>query len=240
MPRVPSLTNPDLVIRLAETNDEIEQANQLIYRNYVGLYWPDDIGMFRRNKYLTSPERHVFVATDGDGVIGTMSIITDSSLGLPSDSFQPEILKIYRQQNERMAELTSFAVDQSIKQPTSLILFLYKFFLQYSFYYLNLDRLIGSCRPKHADFYQKVLCFEKLTVPLPYGYAGGVECQLVTLDLTRVHELLSTRYSTAPSFYRFLLVDEHPNVHLPDKTEMPRARAREAVVLQYDKLRIAV
>lgn len=240
MPRVPTLTNPDVIIRLTHDRDEIEQANQLVYRNYVGLYWPDDEEAFRRNRYLNTPAREVFVAIDAGTVIGTMSIISDSPGGLPSDTFRPDILQRYRQRNDAMAELTSFAVDQSVSHPMSLILFLYKFFLQYSFYYLGADRLIGNCRPKHAEFYERMLCFEKLTEPAPYGYAGNVPCQLVTLDLLRAHTTLRHRYASAPDFYRFLMVDDHPNVHLPDMGRLERRRDMEWATMQDRKMRIAV
>jgi len=107
-------------------------------------------------------------------------------------------------------------------------LFLCKFSLQYSFYYLNLDRLIGSCRPKHADFYERFICVEKLTTPKPHPYAGNVECQFIALSLLQAHLQLNLRYpdidGAEGNFYRFLYLDEHPNVQLPDKRLMRRSR----------------
>lgn len=226
--RVPKLINPNVVIRLAQNQKEVEAANELIYRNYVNLYWADDPAAFRANKYLTSPARRVFVAVDHDQVIGTMSIIKDSPLlGLPSDTFHPNILRRYRDRKDRLAEITSFAVDHAIQHPMNLILFLIKFLMQYSFYFEGLDRLIASCRAKHADFYEERLCFEKLTQPMPYAYAGNVECQLVTLDLMEAHLLLSQRYENAcasgDNLYRFFFTDEHPNVQFPDKRQLRRS-----------------
>lgn len=232
--RIPKLTNPNIVIRLAQNQKEVDAANELIYRNYVNLYWPDDPAAFRANKYLASPARRVFVAIDHDQVIGTMSIIKDSSLGLPSDTFHPTILRRYREDKDRLAEITSFAVDQAVQHPMNLILFLIKFLMQYSFYYAGLDRLLASCRAKHADFYEERLCFQKLTEPMPYEYAGNVECQLVMLDLIEAHLLLSRRYESidaSANFYRFLFVDEHPNVFLPDKRQLRRSPQLNWVVL---------
>lgn len=237
--RVPRLTNPDIIIRLAENQQEIEAANELIYQSYVNLYWADDPAAFRANKYLATPARRVFVAVDHDRIVGTMSIIKDSPLGLPSDTFHPSHLCGYRDLAERIAEVTSFAVAQSIQHPMNLILFLIKFLMQYSFYYEGLDRLIASCRAKHADFYEERLCFTKLTQPMPYAYAGNVECQLVTLDLTEAHLLLSHRYETADesgsNFYRFLFVDDHPNVRLPDKHHLRRSPQLNWVALASER-----
>src|SRR5712692_3392088 len=104
--RVPKLTSPNVVIRLALSSDEVEAANWLVYRNYINLYWPEDQDAFRRNKYLALPTRHAFVAVDAGRVIGTMSIIKDSPAGLPSDTFRPGILHRYRQDKERLGEVT--------------------------------------------------------------------------------------------------------------------------------------
>lgn len=237
--RVPRLTNPDVIIRLAQNQQEIEAANELIYQNYVNLYWADDPAAFRANKYLNAPARRVFVAVDHDRIVGTMSIIKDSPLGLPSDTFHPSLLCGYRDEAERIAEVTSFAVVRSVQHPMNLILFLIKFLMQYSFYYEGLDRLIASCRAKHADFYEERLCFTKLTRPMPYAYAGNVECQLVTLDLIEAHLLLSLRYENADergeNLYRFLFVDDHPNVQFPDKHHLRRSPQLNWVALASER-----
>lgn len=222
---VPNLTNPNVVIRIARNQSEIEAANRIVYRNYVGLYWQDDEEAFRKNKYLHSEARHAFVAIDDGRVIGTMSIVEDSPIGVPSDTFQPHLIRRYRSGGRRIAELTSLAVDQDVLRPTSLILFLYSFFMQYGFYYLGLDYLFASCRPNHAHFYTKRLCFEELTAPAPHSYAGNVACQLLVLNVALAHALLGQRYgSDSESFYRFMLVDGHPQVQLPEDRAPRRSR----------------
>lgn len=240
--RTPSLKNPNIVIRLAETQEEKEAANRILYRNYVGLYWQDDMEAFRKNQYLHSPARHLFVAVNAGQVIGTMSIIEDSPLGVPSDTFQPPILRRYRRGNRRVAELTSLAIEQPAQPPANLVLFLYSFFMQYSFYHLGLDHLFASCRPNHAHFYTKRLCFEELTAPAPHAYAGNIACQLLVLDVARAHTLLARRYESQgeENFYRFMLVDEHPQVRLPQNR--PR-RPRDVDWLnipETEKMRMAV
>jgi hypothetical protein len=223
---VPRLSNPRTVIRIAQNQNEIEAANRIVYRNYVGLYWQDDEEAFRKNKYLHSEARHTFVAVDEGRVIGTMSIIDDSTLGVPSDTFQPPILRRYRRGGKRVAELTSLAVEQGTQHPMSLVLFLYSFFMQYGFYHLGLDYLFASCRPNHAHFYVNRLCFEELTAPAPHAYAGNVACQLLVLDVAQAHLLLAQRYGIerTDNFYRFMLADGHPQVRLPEDHAPRRSR----------------
>ncbi len=231
--RIPRLADPGIVIRLAQSPEEIEAADQLVFRNYVNLYWPDDVEVFRNNRYLSSPARHVGVAIDAGRVIATMSMVEDSPLGLPSDAFRPEPLRRFRLGKGRLGEMTSFATDQSVRQPMNVVMLLFKFFFQYSFYYASVDRVVASCRTRHADFYEKHLGFEKLMAAAPHPYAGNVVCQFVTLDMLAVHEGLSCRNGedAKDDLHRFFMVDEHPNVRLPAARRLPRARELNGAML---------
>jgi hypothetical protein len=215
--RIPRLANSGIVIRLAQSPEEIKAADQLVYRTYVNLYWPDDVEAFHRNRYLSSPARHVGVAIDAGRVIATMSMVEDSPIGLPSDAFRPELLRRFRLAKGRLGEMTCFAADRSLRHPMNVVMLLFKFFFQYSFYYAGIDRVVASCRTRHADFYEKHLGFEKLMPAAPHPYAGNVVCQFVTLDLLAVHVRLRCHYGedAKDHLHRFFMVDEHPNVRLP-------------------------
>jgi hypothetical protein len=223
--RIPGLANPNIVIRLAHSPEEIEAADQLVFRNYVNLYWPDDIEAFRKNRYLSSPARHVGVAVDAGRVIATMSMLEDSPLGLPSDAFRPELLRRFRRVKARFGEMTCFATDQLVRQPMNLVMLLFKFFFQYNFYYANIDRMVAVCRTRHADFYEKHLGFEKLMPAAPNSSARNVMCQFVTLDMLAVHVRLGCRYGedATDGLHRFFMLDEHPNVRLPASRRLARA-----------------
>jgi hypothetical protein len=223
--RIPRLANPNIVIRLAKDPEEIKAADQLVFQNYVNLYWPDDVEAFQKNRYLRSPARHVGVAIDAGRVIATMSMVEDSPLGLPSDVFRPEPLRRFRQVQDRLGEMTSFATDQSVRQPMNLVMLLFKFFFQYNFYYANIDRMVASCRTRHADFYEKHLGFEKLMPAAPHPYAGNVVCQFVTLDMLAVDVRARAGYGedAKDHLHRFFMLEEHPNVRLPAPRQLPRA-----------------
>jgi hypothetical protein len=223
--RIPRLANPDVVIRLAQSPEEIKAADQLVFRNYVNLYWPDDIEAFRKNRYLSCAARHVGVAVDAGKVIATMSMVEDSALGLPSDTFRPELLQRFRRVKRRLGEMTSFATDPSMPQSMSLVMLLFKFFFQYSFYHADIQRVVASCRTRHADFYEKHLGFEKLMPAAAHPYAGNVVCQFVTLDMLAVHVRARCGYgeNAKDHLHRFFMLDEHPNVRLPASRRLARA-----------------
>jgi hypothetical protein len=225
--RVPALKNKNLIIRLAKDKKEVEKANRLVYRNYVAEgFWEEDIGAFHNNKWFRSSYRKVFIIEDGNKIIGTASVIQDSKEGLPSDSFQPEWMRCIRRTNDKLAEVSALAIDKS-QQQKNLVFFLIKFYMQYSFYYGGIDRLVKACRPAHANFYASIVRFQKVGGIVHNDYARRPS-QLLTMHLIHGHTLLSEHYESDSrnknNFYRFLLVDEHPNLLFPEKRFMRRSR----------------
>lgn len=226
--KVPQLNNPDIVIRLAQNQEEIETANELVLRSYLDVGLWEDEKEFHNNKHIHSPMRTTIVAAERDKIIGTISTIKDSKIGLPADKFQPGIMKRLRGNGERIAELTALAVDKSASEHyRTLVLFLYKFVQQHTFYYAGMDRFIATVTPKHAVFYESVCCFERLSSTSNYSYVK-LAVQFVAQHLVLAHKHYSDRYETDPAdrnnFYRFLLVDEHPNLLFPDKKLLRRSR----------------
>lgn len=223
----PRLDNPHIAIRLARSKQEIDAANSLVFKNYVeDGFWENDEKILRTSKYLHCLAREVFVALDAGSLVGTMSIIHDSKMGLPSDKFQPEVMKQLRATGDSLAEVSALAMDKSYPGHRSIVLFLMKFAMQYSFYYAGIDRLVVACKPRHAAFYRSVIRFQQVGETTYYDYSHHVG-ELLTLNLIEAHKLLSEYYETdaAPedNFYRFMLVHDHPSLHFPEKRPKKRS-----------------
>lgn len=225
--RVPQLSDPNIVIRLAQNPQEVEAANRLVTNNYIERgFWDDDTPL-KSNKFLHGGRRHTFVAVRNGEVIGTASTVLDShDEGLPADKFHSEVMTHLRKTGDKMAEVTAVAVDKSIDRQRGLVLFLFKYLYQYCFYYLSLDRFVIIVTKNHSLFYEGVCCFEKLRPASRYSYVK-LEVELLSLQLLQAHRQFSDRYEvdgTRTNFYRFMLVDEHPNLLFPDKSMMRRSR----------------
>lgn len=228
--RVPRLNDKNIVIRLAKDDKDVRAANELITQTYVKMgFWQEEDQHTEKDRWLTTSSRLVFVVVDTfeNRIIGTASVIRDTPEGLPADSFQPDAMRQLRASRESLVQVTSLAFDRTARQQQKLILFLFKFMLQYLFYYTGTDRVLALCNPKHAHFYNSILRFEKLGPPAYYHYAQAVG-QLSTLHLLKAHRDLCDYYESeagqAESFYRFLLLDEHENLCFPDKAFMRRSR----------------
>jgi hypothetical protein len=211
---LPRLSNPNIVIRLARSRDEVCAADALVFRNYVADgFWHNDPAQLDTNPFLRSAARTVVLALEGSTLLGTLSIIEDSSTGLPSDGTQRALLQEVRRTSRRPAEVSALAMDRGATSHRRLILFLISYLFQYAFYHAGLDRLIASCKPEHADFYESMLCFRKLSDLTYYNYSHAAG-YLVSLDLLEAHDLLARKYAPDPrtggSLYRFLMCDPQP------------------------------
>jgi hypothetical protein len=246
--KVPHLKNSDIVIRLANSNEEIRAANELIVGNYLNIgLWADE-QEFLQSKFHHSAARNVFVAVDHGKIVGTVSIVKDSENGLPADSFQPAAMKHLRAQGDRMAEVTALAIDKSASQDRALILFLYKFLYQYSFYYAGIDRFVASTTPRHAQFYETIFGFQHLSDPASYYYVR-LDVQLLTVHLVRDRIQMAECYDVdnestndgERNFYHFLLIDKHPMLCFPERERMRRPRSVDWLMhAQHMNLPIAV
>jgi len=220
--RIPTLTNPNIVIRMAESQEEVDAANRLVFRNYVELgYWENSEDVIRKNRYLWLPTRDVFVVADGAKIIGTISIITDSADGIPADNFQPAAVRRLRETCDKLAEISAFAFAKDHPHQHTLLHFLMAFIAQYSFHYAGIDRLIAVCTPKHARFYELCYGFKRTEAAGMYDYVK-VDAQLLTLDLCEIYET-APPYGDPHSrgeFFDFLYFRRHPNLRFP----VPRRR----------------
>lgn len=238
--RVPKLKRPDTVFRLAKNESEVAQANKLVCESYLqsGL-WENDEG-FKANKHLHSKNRLVFVAVNDSNVVATASVVKDDPrLGLPSDKFRRDLIDQQRAAGELLGEVTALAVAKDQSDQRALVLFLFRFVIQYCFYYSTIERFIAVVMPKHAGFYESVIRFTRLSDPEPYGYVR-FPVQMLTLHLLEAHLLLQHHYEKDPAekdnFYRFFMVDYDRNMHFPELGSMRRPRqinwAAQALVRQ--------
>lgn len=223
--RSPILTNPNIVIRLAHSREEIQQANQLVFRNYVERgFWQDDPAVIEQNRYLHLPARRVLLAMEHSAILATMSIILDSQAGLPADGFHPTTTAALRRDGERLAELSALAVDRDRVRPRHLVDFLFAFAFQYGYFYADLDRFAMVCHPKHARFHAHRYGFEPIDSAAVYEYVNAPG-QMLTRNL-RAGFAATANGSSEPEseLDQFLYLERHASLQLPPDAEMESRR----------------
>lgn len=209
--------NPDLQLKVAETESEISQALALVHDVYVELNYidPEPSGM-RFNKYLALPTTFILIAKIDEEVVGTISIVPDSQILLPSDTSWD--LSKYRANSRVIGEVSSLAIKRNFKMRRGrLLLHLCKLMYTVASKTLNLDGLVIATTNEVEPFYTDVLLFEK--VPGEKGKAHSLVkgnpsscCYLNLQEAEMKYKKVYERKSLKHNLYYFFV--QHRNRHI--------------------------
>jgi hypothetical protein len=152
----------DYVFKLAETQDEIEQALTILHNGFVERNLIDaQSSHMRITKYHCLPTTAILILKVGDEVAGTITAILDSKFGLPTDEYRD--LSIFRDKNQRIVEISGLAIKPKFRGSKGKILMpLCKFLWTYASDFLKADIMIISTKVEARDIYRAVLLFEGL------------------------------------------------------------------------------
>ncbi len=154
----------DIILKQAETEDEIYGAFKLVHDSYVELGYidthPDRV---RFTRFLALPTTVILVAKFKDEVIGTISIIPDTALKLPADTTWN--LDKYRSDGQVIGEIASLAISKQFKFRRGLLLLpMCKLMYEYATHVLKLDGIVVAATHEVEPFYTDILLFEKVVV----------------------------------------------------------------------------
>ena len=205
---VPAVLRP-VQFRLVQSIEEFTAAAHLAYQEYVlRRYIAPTSSQLRLSMYHALPQTRTLVAWHRRaGVIGTVTLIEDSPLGLPMDDAYKAELDSLRRKGLRLAEATMLTLDSRLftngafsmvhTKKLLLLMRLFKVLLDYLRSSTAVDELVACFHPKHQ------LLFEFLNLrPL-----GGLKAYAGTNGAPAVARALNLeetkRQATSHPGYRF-------------------------------------
>ena len=116
------IPNERLVLKIAESREELEACFKLLHDAYVssGFMTPDPSGM-RVTIYHALPTTTTLCAKIGDQVVGTLSLIRESAIGFPLQRIFD--LTDIREKEGQIAEVSALAVHPHYRRTGGTILF---------------------------------------------------------------------------------------------------------------------
>jgi hypothetical protein len=208
------LNNPlDMAVNysIARERDIYEEAFGLVYQAYieVGLQAENE-ARIRFTKYHLIPSTKVFVAVyrpeltkpeldrghvnDNKRVVGTLTLVMDSPLGLPVEQVcGPEIQEL-RDGGGRLAEVIALAIEPGFRRH-NVMMYLYKIMFEYA----RLKGVTDICcavTKRHIEFYRDILLFRPLGQLLPYAAGNNLEVQGHVLNIENAFGDSKNTYST--------------------------------------------
>jgi hypothetical protein len=214
---------PESGIRLKVASaEEMRQAFRLVHDSYVQARFMDpSASSFRITKHHLLPTSTVLVAVKGGQVIGTMTVVQDGPFGLPIDAIAD--LSKERAVRARIAELSSLAVHPDLRDGRAQILFsLTKFMFEYATRQLGVDLLVAAVNPRHADFYEGILLFERIhrQTVARYDFVRGNPAVTLALDLSAAPARYRDVYGSFPphrNLYEYYLRSRFPGFEFPPR-----------------------
>jgi hypothetical protein len=181
--RAPIALSDDYELRIVDSLAEFEAASRVLHDAYIEIgYMEKEASGMRITKYRLMPTTTIVVAKYKGEVVGTVSMMKDCPLGLPSDDIVN--LDSLRAGGARIAEGSSIAVVQKHRNGQVMFL-LIKHLHNYLAQYATVRYLVVTANPRHEDLYAGALLFEKLhgRVIDGYQFANGAAAMPMVLDL---------------------------------------------------------
>jgi hypothetical protein len=214
--------SPRLVLKIAETQEELEACFRLLHDAYVGSGFmkPDPSGM-RVTLYHALPTTTTLCAKYDGEVVGTLSLIRESLFGFPLQAIFD--LKQVRERKGQIAEVSALAVHPKFRKTGGTILFpLMKFMYNYCTTFFDTRHLVIAVNPNRIEMYESLLFFERLSENSVdnYDFANGAPAVGATLDLKTAPILFKQVYGGKPlrrNMYNYFIEVVMPNIVLPTR-----------------------
>lgn len=222
MVRCDAAPPPKLVLKLAETQEELEACFRLLHDAYVnvGFMKPDPSGM-RVTLYHALPTTTTLLAKYENRVVGTISLVRESALGFPLQRIFD--ISDIRSKGGNIAEVSALAVDRRFQSTGGMILFpLMKFMYEYATKYFDTRHLVIAVNPRHIGLYESLLFFKRLRQnPVDhYDFVNGAPAVGAYLDLweaPRIYRKCYDKKAPEKNIYRYFTGLRLPNIVFPDK-----------------------
>lgn len=207
--------NREWRIVVANTKELREKAFRLVYDVYIregyDLRFGRESGLWCTIHHL-HPDTTIFLAEKEGRLAGSVTVIPDSRLGLPTDRIFPEPLTGLRKAGRRLSEISSLVVTEEPGGiPPELAMHLYRLAHLASLYLLERTDIVASVMAHHRDFYSRFLLFDDASEAPRLSPKTSQQVSYVRLNLETMKERYEQRYARAKgkrNLYRWFFQNE--------------------------------
>lgn len=191
---------------------------QDIYKEEGYVNPENDTGPCRLLKNHYYDKTAVFVGKKGDEIAFTVSLFPDSPWGLPMDDIYKKELDQLRSKGRKIGEVGCLATHPDHRNGSQNILMHgNKLILKYALEEFDLDDLVITIHPKHAEVYKQTLMFEDLNpgTVKTYPTVNHNPAVALRLNLDGIQEKVRQFYGhhvSAANLYHFLFEKESNNI----------------------------
>jgi hypothetical protein len=155
-------------IQIANDLESRFSAYRFVYKAYLQKgYATENASQLWLSVFDALPTTTTLIVTCNQtkAILGTMTMVFDSPIGLPSDEIFKSTNDTFRNSQQNLAEVVSLVLDASCRNDTCFLLgriFNYFFYIAgYQLTGVNATDFLITINPRHENFYKKVALFER-------------------------------------------------------------------------------
>lgn len=240
--RIDDASLADVEVKIATTVAEHVEAAKLVHDGYVGrgIMMPHGSGV-RVTPFLALPSTIVFVALKSGQMVGTLSLVVDSSLGLPMEKIYGDEVQAVRSRSRKIAEVGAQCVVKECRG-TGVAFLLSKAMFQTT-ELLGIEDLLIAVHPSAEDVYSAMLCFERLGPQKAYPLLNQSALAVAMWQRGGYRKALGQAFGRLPSTAsnpHFLYCERpEPQIHLPSDSSFlaPLAKVHRQAAMKLAALR---
>lgn len=175
-------------VRLASPAEDRRRAWALAYRVYLDKEYirPNEQRLWY-SLHDALPNAVTILVEQGDELIGAVTDVPDSPLGLPADSTFPEEMARMRAEGRRMFEAISL-VQASLSERTGVLVVakLHEILCLVGGQLLGCTDLVCTVNPRHEAYYRRLMLFERRGGEASCDKVSGAPAVFLTLNMADV------------------------------------------------------
>ena len=120
--------------------------------------------------------------------VGTVTLVFDGSSRLPAEKIYGNELKILRNQNEKVVEISRLVIDPDYRNSKEILILLFNYLYIYSYFVKNYSCLAIEVNPRHTAYYQALLHFRAIGEEKPCPTVQSAPAILMFLPLIHAQQ----------------------------------------------------
>jgi hypothetical protein len=172
-------------IRVASDRESRERAYRVAQRVYRERGYCSNNPLSLITPFDADPLTFTLLAQDQfNRDAATMTLIFDSSAGLPCDEIYGAELNELRQENRRLVEVTRLVIADEFQHSKLLLIRMINFIYIFSRRIKGFDDFVIEVNPRHVAYYTRLMHFERFGPERPCPRVQNAPAVLLRLDLS--------------------------------------------------------
>lgn len=176
--------NEDIfTIQVARNFSDKLEAYGLVYDIYR------EKGFIKKNEYQrwysifdASLSTTTIVVKKGAEIVGCLTMIFDSKLGLPADELFKDEVDTQRLSSQKIVEIVSLGIKKEIRGARKIFKKLFDINLYFSYFFHGAEDCIITVNPSHVSFYEKKMKYQRLSEHRSYDKVNGAPAVLMQIN----------------------------------------------------------